>query len=411
MKIRKDFLDRDSPAGLEVIQLQEQVGLSSSHIYMHAEIFTPDSRRFILHGARHSSDAGDKGLKGCYYLCDIENNGELVPLPREVRGKGVCVSPDGRYVYYFDRISKADGVSFELKRLRLDGGETASISVMGGGLVRMLGYPTVSSDGRRLATVFGISRQEQEIMVFDLVGGKAEMILHGQTWGNPHLQYCRSLEAEEAHDLLVQEVHSLEVIDPPGTHCLQDVDVHIIRDDGTNFRTLPWGRDGKEYCMGHQCWRGRSNWAITSTITHLPTAQNPGRTECQLIESRPVPHLGHIGRNHRDTQRNDLTRDFVNPQFYHFATDIAGQRLISDYWHPDGHQRHPQGKQLLYLARLSTTGVAPGEGFTYLLDTRNRPEKTTHAHPFLSPDGKYAFFNSDESGLCQAYMIRNLPEL
>jgi hypothetical protein len=32
-------------------------------------------------------------------------------------------------------------------------------------------------------------------------------------------------------------------------------------------------------------------------------------------------------------------------------------------------------------------------------------------HPFLSPDGKSAFFNSDESGTLQAYMIRGLPKV
>jgi Tol biopolymer transport system component len=31
-------------------------------------------------------------------------------------------------------------------------------------------------------------------------------------------------------------------------------------------------------------------------------------------------------------------------------------------------------------------------------------------HPFLSPDGTMGFFNSDESGLLQAYMITGLSE-
>ena len=34
--------------------------------------------------------------------------------------------------------------------------------------------------------------------------------------------------------------------------------------------------------------------------------------------------------------------------------------------------------------------------------------KRTHPHPFLSPDGLMAFFNSDVSGVLQAYMIRGL---
>ncbi len=39
---------------------------------------------------------------------------------------------------------------------------------------------------------------------------------------------------------------------------------------------------------------------------------------------------------------------------------------------------------------------------------RSTCDKGAHIHPFLSPDGTMAFFNSDESGLLQAYMIRGL---
>ena len=37
--------------------------------------------------------------------------------------------------------------------------------------------------------------------------------------------------------------------------------------------------------------------------------------------------------------------------------------------------------------------------------------KQAHIHPFLSPDGSMAFFNSDESGILQAYMIRGLENV
>ena len=46
------------------------------------------------------------------------------------------------------------------------------------------------------------------------------------------------------------------------------------------------------------------------------------------------------------------------------------------------------------------------------MNPRNGPytkgPRSVHVHPFLSPDGNLAFFNSDESGLSQAYMIRAL---
>ncbi len=37
--------------------------------------------------------------------------------------------------------------------------------------------------------------------------------------------------------------------------------------------------------------------------------------------------------------------------------------------------------------------------------------RDAHIHPFLSPDGKVAFFNSDESGIVQAYVVRGLETL
>ena len=99
--------------------------------------------------------------------------------------------------------------------------------------------------------------------------------------------------------------------------------------------------------------------------------------------------------------RNDLSRTFPSPHFYHFATDIAGQRLISDAGRLDK-------RASLYLAELGTAGQEPARKFTYLLSPQSTCEKGAHIHPFLSPDGKLAFFNSDESGRLQAYMIRGL---
>jgi len=159
--------------------------------------------------------------------------------------------------------------------------------------------------------------------------------------------------------------------------------------------------DGTEYAQGHQCWRGRSAWAFSSTVTRAPLPGDPGHAECRLIESLPLTHDEHAGCQCPNAVRNELSRTFENPQFYHFGVDLAGRTLITDHWHPDG-------RTLLYLTRLHASGRDPARPFTYLLDTRADPSKTTHVHPFVSPDGAAAFFNSDESGQLQAYMIRGL---
>ena len=100
--------------------------------------------------------------------------------------------------------------------------------------------------------------------------------------------------------------------------------------------------------------------------------------------------------------RNDLSRSFPRPNFYHFATDIAGQRLISDAG------PHDKGGSI-YLADLDEPGKGPAKKFTYLLNPRSSWKNDAHIHPFLSPDAALGFFNSDESGILQAYMLRGLP--
>jgi hypothetical protein len=157
---------------------------------------------------------------------------------------------------------------------------------------------------------------------------------------------------------------------------------------------MPWGRDGNEFCQGHQCWRGRSTWAITSTGTRQPP-------EAQLIEGQAVADAGHVGVKTPGGVRNDLSREFPNPHFYHFATDIDGRRLISDA------DPFNQGGRI-FVAEFGEAGKDPLRNFRFLLNPRCSCVKGSHIHPFLSPDGTMGFFNSDESGILQAYMVRGL---
>jgi len=120
-----------------------------------------------------------------------------------------------------------------------------------------------------------------------------------------------------------------------------------------------------------------------------------------LIEGRAIADSGHQGRQTpgADEARNDLTRDYPSPDFYHFATDIEGRFLITD-------SGPREGGGGLHLGELSTPGEAPLASMTYLLNPRSSWKKDSHIHPFLSPDGTMGFFNSDESGILQAYMVR-----
>lgn len=403
IKLRPDLLDKDSLPGIEVIQLTTEPDVPSSHLYMEAQIFTPDSKRFVLHRSATAHGGSQTDPKHQYLLCDIEHGCSLSPLTEELGVTGASVSPDGKVVYYFHNETKRGGGRLSLKRVNLDGTHRETVVVVDSPLpgtkFRPSGiYPlsTISSDGRRVAISGFLGDGTTEgapygLMVFDVEKATVTLAIHGPTWCNMHPQYCRSTDPEAMHDVLIQENHG-NVAGADGSIKKltggDGADIHVVRDDGANFRNMPWGRDGNEFCQGHQCWRGRSSWAITSTGIRKPSG-------AELIEGKAAPHAGHVGIKTPGGVRNNLSREFPKPQFYHFATDIAGKRLISD-----------AAKGNIYRADLGRPGEEPLRHFQYLVNARSSGKKQAHIHPFLSPDGSMAFFNSDESGILQAYMIR-----
>ncbi len=406
MKPRPDLLSEGSPEGLEVIQLTTEAGVSSSHVYMEAQVFTPDSRRLVMHRSAHPHGSDKRDPQHQYLICDIEDGRRLTPITEEVGATAPSVSPDGRVLYYFINQTEPGGGRLVLKRVGMDGTGRDTVVVVDGPIPGTRFRPshpyplsTISSDGKRLAISAFLGDGKAEgapwgLLVFDLEQAAVNLVIHGQSWCNMHPQYSRSLDAEASHDILIQENHG-NVCDALGRVTKltggDGADIHVLRDDGSNLRDLPWGRDGNEFCQGHQCWRGRSSRAITSTSTRQPK-------ERQLIEGVAVPHVGHLGLRTPRGVRNDLSRTFSNPDFYHFATDIAGRRLITDSGAGSGGG--------IYLADLPEDETGPLERIRFLLHSRSSWQKTTHIHPFLSPDGSMGFFNSDESGILQAYMVR-----
>ena len=406
---RPDLLDPKAPRGLEIIQLTDDPEVTGSHIYMEAQVFTPDSKRLIIQRAGHAHGSDRKEPRHQFLLCDLEDRCRIMPLTDEIGTAGPSVSPDGRYLYYFVDHTKMNGGRLLLKRVRLDGRERETLMAIDGPLPgtkfrpsKLYPLSTISSDEKRLAISACLGDGQTlpvpfGLMVFDLERPEVRLVIQGPTWINMHPQYCRSADARAMHDILIQENHD-GVVDAEGkiTKLVggKGADIHVIRDDGSDLRDLPWGRDGNEFCQGHQCWRGRSEWAITSTQVQQPP-------HAGLIESLAVAHTGDNGSASPGGVRNHLSQSHPKPLFYHFATDIAGRRLVSDY--------EPFGVQgAVVLAQLGEAGKAPLSDYVVLAKPRPTGDKTTHMHPFLSPDGKTAFFNSDESGILQAYMVRGL---
>ncbi|HVF11197.1 MAG TPA: hypothetical protein VNA16_10360, partial [Abditibacteriaceae bacterium] len=268
---RPDLLDTRSPAGIEVFQLTTEPAVPSSHIYMEAQIFTPDSKRFLLHRSAHPHGSDKHDPEHRYLLCDVET-GELTPVTDEVGTTAPSLSPDGRYFYYFINETETNSGRLTLVRRKIDGTEPETIVVIAKALPGTRFRPshiyplsTISSDGQRVAvSAFfgdGETRGSWGLMVFDVPSATVSLIIHGPSWCNMHPQYSRSLDPIQKHDILIQENHA-NFCDVKGDFQILagglGADIHVIRDDGMNFRDMPWGRNGDEFCQGHQCWRGRS---------------------------------------------------------------------------------------------------------------------------------------------------------
>ena len=418
MLLRNDLRAEGAPESIEVFQLTTGP-VPACHVYMEAQVFTPDSRRFVLHESAlpHGSDKDDPRHR--YFVCDLDNGGALRPITDEIGVTAPSVSPDGVFLYYFVNETDMGGGRLTLKRVRLDGSDRTTLLVMDGPLPGTKNgrpssiYPlsTIRSDGKRLALSCFLGDGQDPVgswglLVFDLESPSIAMTfpLDG-TWANLHPQYCRSIDPERKHDLLLQHNHGI-LRDARGKEIppvdLKLIDVHVMRDDGTNLRDMPWGMDGIERCQGHQCWRGRTDWAITSTNTVIP---GKGWVGGQLIESRAMPHAGHQGTATPGGIRNELTRSHERPAFFHFSTDISGTRMAMDRLASDQHWKG------IVTARLGEPGQDALSGWTELVRLNQRNQSETHPHAFLSPDGTMAFFNSNESGVLHAYMVRGLDRL
>jgi len=412
VRTRADLLDDDAPEGVEVIQLTTEA-VPSSHVYMEAQIFTPDSKRFVLHRSAHAHGSDKHDPEHRYLVCDIEDDCALRPITEETGATAPSVSPDGRYLYYIVDETTDDGGRITLKRVKMDGTDRRTLYAVEGEVpgtafrpcLRVYPLSTIRSDGERLALQVGLRSPLARdvtfgLLVFDLEQPSVEIAHQGPSWFNMHPQYSRSLDAEAMHDVMIQHNHGGER-DASGkiTRLTGEAgaDIHVIRDDGTDFRNFPCGRDGNERCHGHQCWRGRTTWAILGTGTRDPDARH-------LVECRPAPYVGHVGIETPGGVRNDLSRPAGFPRTAHFGVDIEGKRLVTDA------DPYDQGGRIL-LMDLGEPGVDPARNVTPLAWTRGssvHTSKDTHPHPFLSPDGRLAFFNSNESGVLQAYMIGGL---
>jgi hypothetical protein len=122
-----------------------------------------------------------------------------------------------------------------------------------------------------------------------------------------------------------------------------------------------------------------------------------------VIEGWPAEvteETAHNGRLIPGGRRSDPGRHLARPGFVHFGFDATGARFISDI------SRRHDG--IVLGAWPADEGAHLRLRFLLHHGSSFGQSQLTHPHPFLSADGRRAFFNSDEPGQPAAFAVEGL---
>jgi len=395
--------------GIQVWQVTEDPE-GASLVYPDVPCFLRDGRSLVFHGP-----AGPM-------ICYIDDHFAFRPVFEDNAHRQIMVSPDGRHGYYAACDHEGDG-SLTLSRVDLETFRREDVFHATGHLpgtsipAHKFGPRTISSDSHRVASTIFLGDGKTKdaphgIVALDLDRGTACIAAEDRDFGNSHLQYCRSTDEEASHDLLIQMNHGSHS-DKTGKHVIslgppseKGVDIHVVRDDGTNWRDLPWGRDGKESCIGHQMWRGRGRSAVTITLQNMDNSYGwADGTRQEVVEGWPIAAdktKEHRGRRRRGARRRVLSQGFSRPKFCHLGIDADGDTFVFDTFPVFDTVR---AGMRIYIGR--SRGEDAPLDIRYLVNSgvTFNGGRGYHAHPIVSPDGRAVFFNSDISGTKQVYMV------
>lgn len=86
---------------IEISMIEYDDDIRLCHIYMEAQIFTPDSQRFLVNsGASPHGRTNLDPSRHTYWRCDLDDAGKLSPVITEPQALAPSLSPDGTIIYY-----------------------------------------------------------------------------------------------------------------------------------------------------------------------------------------------------------------------------------------------------------------------------------------------------------------------
>ncbi len=416
---RDEFRTPCSPEELQIRQITTDETRDSQAIYLDTPSWTADSRCFAFH-RESSTDGRPAGL----WLCEVEDGFAIRPIceyrhgldpatPSAGMSYGCVLNPDGRCAYHLARV----GDCVEVRRIDLKTGREEPVCAAPVPL-RSRGAFALSADGERLLMGNFLGDGETEgapwgAYIFSVNSGDYHVVEFGNGYRNMHCQYAHNPDPAYSHDIVLNaEPAKLSdgswLTPPDGSWRWQDLPpedplggaIHVVRDDGSNWRMLPIARDPLRVSGGHNTWRG-SEYAIVLATYHHP----PGRWRAPLLEATPVAAASEdelwLGERHPRGHPVDLTRKLARADACHFGFDASGKHFVSD---SDGYAIAQYS--FLYVGSYQEPpDEDPYVTTRYLLLPRTSwKTQPAHPHPYLSPDGKYVVFQSDFSGRPQVHV-------
>lgn len=245
--------------------------------------------------------------------------------------------------------------------------------------IPVAGLQTVSADGRYGLGSKQLERQRFGVFRVDLQTGKAELFHEGPYICNTHLQYrlhtaSRILVQENRGCLFAEDGARIRACDERGTT------LYSIAADGSDQKYYPVGAPYTPGTTGHECWIGDTDHALVTVSA--PT--DNGKIQGTVLEVRPEWEQPRIV--------------FETPYVWnHISVTRCGRYFVTDSYQVPGVPillgSIESGK-----TRVLCHSKTSGGGAQY-----------THAHPYVTSDNKYVVFNSDRTGIAQAY-IASIPD-
>jgi len=436
---RDEFSTPVSPEGMRVMQVTADTTRDSHLDEQNTIRWTPDSRRFIL----RREAAKDGPAKPGVWLCDTDDGFALrpvqewdepllpcfTPTPADAEGTlNECtrLNPDGSGLY---EIRRSKGL-LELRLIPLENGKARTLMTAPAPLAHS--WADVSADGQHVALPIFMGDGKTEgapwgLRVFDVKNNKTWVVeLNNRARRGGRYRKGAGFRKDsgdgQVYDYGVRLGPS-QLADgswltppdgrwrwpnPPNNMEAEGCLHYVIRDDGSDRPDGPGSASRviplppRPLFMGsHAAWRGSAADSFVLSMYNCTTT----RWRVPFIESKPVlitEEDRKAGSQPEGGGWTDLSRFMSRADACHFDFDGSGRHLVSD---TDGYVN--PGPCMLYVG----TYIEPENGEAPYLKTRllgimrtSWKTQSAHPHPLLSPDGRFALFQSDFSGRPQVHV-------